>query len=86
MMYPYITLSDGTEIIHSHILDENKIIVNFERPTETGFDDARCELPSYKWLQVDGYSKQEIDFFEELLEHNVHLIYKYASNGGVHIA
>lgn len=38
MMYPYITLADGTEIVH------------FERPTEEEFDSARCELPDYKWI------------------------------------
>lgn len=25
-----------------------KVIVNFERSTESGFDSARCELPDYK--------------------------------------
>lgn len=26
------------------------MIVHFERPTEQGFDPARCELPEYKWI------------------------------------
>lgn len=55
MMYPYMTLDDETEIVHSQLIeDENgkqKVIVNFERPTETGFDSARCELPD---LYMDG--------------------------------
>lgn len=49
MMYPYMTLADGTEIVHSQVIEENgkkKVIVNFERPTEDGFDSARCELPA----------------------------------------
>ncbi len=53
MMYPYMILSDETEIVHSQILEENgiqKVIVHFERPTENGFDSARCELPDYIWL------------------------------------
>ena len=44
MMYPYMTLSDETEIVHSQIIEKDekrKIIVNFERPTENGFD---CEM------------------------------------------
>ena len=44
MMYPYITLPDETEIVHSQIVTESgkqKVIVNFERPTENGFDSAR---------------------------------------------
>ena len=41
MMYPYMTLADDTEIVHSHVFDEDgvkKVLVHFERPTEEGFD------------------------------------------------
>lgn len=89
MMYPYMTLADETEIVHSQIIEENgkqKIIVNFERPTEEGFDSARCELPEYKWISKEGYSADEIAMFEELLHTNAHLLYKYAANGGIQIA
>ena len=89
MMYPYMTLQDGTEIVHSHILEENnekKIEVHFERPTDSGFDTARCELPSYKWLKQDGFLDSEIIFFEEFLRNNAHLLFKYAENGGIKIA
>ena len=88
MMYPYMTLVDETEIVHSQIIEEDgqkKVIVNFERPTEGGFDSARCILPDCKWLQNDGYSVSEIEMFQNLLQSNVHLIYKYAANGGVQI-
>ena len=89
MMYPYLTLEDETEIVHSQIINDNgieKVEVHFERPTEDGFDSARCVLPDYKWLFNEGYSKEEIEFFEELLMNNAHLIYKYAKNGGIKIA
>ena len=51
MMYPYMTLNDGTEITHSQLLDLQHdgtitVEVHFERPTDTGFDSARCSLPS----------------------------------------
>ena len=39
MMYPYMTLADETEIVHSQIIEKDgqkKVIVNFERPTEMG--------------------------------------------------
>lgn len=89
MMYPYMTLADETEIVHSQVIEEDgkqKVIVHFERPTEEGFDSARCELPDYKWLYKDGYSDEEISVFEQLLRSNAHLFYKYASNGGIQIA
>ena len=76
-----MTLADETEIVHSQIIEKDgmkKVIVNFERPTENGFDSARCELPDYKWT--------EIEMFEELLHSNAHLLYKYAENGGIQIA
>ena len=63
-----------------------EVIVNFERPTENGFDSARCELPDYKWTERMGYSDEEIEMFEELLHSNAHLLYKYAENGGIQIA
>ena len=65
---------------------QRKVIVNFERPTENGFDSARCELPDYKWTEREGYSDEEIAMFEKLLHTNAHLLYKYAENGGIQIA
>lgn len=89
MMYPYITLADETEIVHSQIIEKNgekSIEVHFERPTEDGFDMARCSLPSYKWIKRDGFSDEEIEFFEKLLHNNAHLLFKYAEIGGIKIA
>lgn len=89
MMYPYMTLGDETEIVHSQIINENgqkKVYVNFERPTENGFDSARCILPEYKWISNTGYSDEEINIFTKLLEKNIDLIYNYAEKGGIHIA
>ena len=80
MMYPYMTLSDETEIVHSQLIEDKgikKVIVNFERPTDNGFDSARCELPEYKWTEKEGYSDEEIAFFEKLLHSNAHLLYKW---------
>lgn len=89
MMYPFMTLGDETEIVHSQIIEENevkKVIVAFERPTNDGFDTARCELPTYNWQYIKGYSENEIADFTEFLQHNAHLIYRYAEIGGVNIA
>lgn len=89
MMYPYMILADETEIAHSQIIDENgekKVEVHFERPTENGFDTARCELPTYKWIKIEGFNDEEIKKFEEFLRNNAHLLYKYAENGGIKIA
>ena len=89
MMYPYMTLADETEITHSHIIEIGEtqtVEVHFERPTEDGFDSARCVLPAYQWKFNEGFSQQEIDFFLEFLKNNAHLLYRYAAQGGIHSA
>lgn len=89
MVYEYINFPDGTEVVHTQILNEDAnptVEVHFERPTSNGFDSARCELPSYKWLFNEGYSEEELSFFNEFLHHNAHLIFRYAATGGLQIA
>ena len=90
MMYPYITFGDGTEVVHSQIIHDSgadKVLVHFERPREDGFDSARCELPSYTWIDWEGhFTQQEKAFFEEFLRNNAHLLYRYAASGGVQVA
>lgn len=89
MMYPYIKFEDETEVTFSQIIMKDNIEtiqVHFERATESGFDSARCELPSYKWIKNEGYSEKEIKEFEIFLENNVHLLFKYAKEGGIKIA
>jgi len=84
MMYPYMTLADETEVIHSQVIEKDgkkNVIVNFERPTQEGFDSARCILPEYKWLEVRGYSNAEMEVFEKLLHDNEQLIFRNAENG-----
>ena len=39
MMYPYIELADGTEIVHSHLIqkdDMDMVEVHFERAVDDG--------------------------------------------------
>lgn len=89
MMYPYITLADDTLITHSHLIEENgtqTVEVHFERPAETGFDSARCVLPTYEWKFNEGFTPKEMAFFDEFLRNNAHLLYRYAEQGGIHCA
>ena len=86
MMYEYLELADKTLVTHSQIIEKDgqkTVQVHFERPKEGGFDSARCELPSYKWLMSDGFSDTEMSFFKTFLQHNAHLIFRYAENGGI---
>ena len=67
MIYPYITLVDGTEIVHTYffgVYGLKKVEVHFERPKENGFDTARYQLPSYKLIIRDGFTDEEIKLFD----------------------
>ena len=86
MVYEYMNFPDGTEVVHTQILNEDTnptVEVNFERPTPHGFDSARCELPSYRWIERNGYSDEEIAEFLEFLKNNAHLIFRFAKSGGI---
>jgi len=89
MMYPFITLADGTLITHSHLLgdgDNKAVEVHFERPSANCFDTARCRLPSYEWILRDGYSDDEITLFEKMLHDGADVFFKYAELGGMSVA
>ena len=81
MMYPYKILPDETEIVHSNLIledDIQKVIVHFQRPTENGFNSARCSLPDYTWIFNHGFSANNILFFERLLHNNEQELYRLA--------
>lgn len=90
MMYPYLTFGDGTEVVHSELFEEGgvkKVLVHFERPNENGFDSARCELPSYTWIDWEGhFSDEDKARFDRFLHDNAHLLYRYAATGGMKVA
>ena len=61
MMYPYLTLDDETEIVHSELLKDNTVKVYIEKPDESdGFHFASCYLPGYEWKDISGFSEEEI--------------------------
>lgn len=60
MMYPFMTLNDETEIVHSHMYSDSSVKIYFERPDENDcFHHAMCYLPEYKWEDVQGFSERE---------------------------
>ena len=84
MMYPYLTLNDGTEITHSEMKPDGRVKVCIETPdVKDGFHHAVCWLPSYEWSEVNGYSEQEMSSFQQLLRNNAHAIMEFSVTGGV---
>lgn len=90
-MYPFCKYSDGTEVVFSGIIkndkDEETIQIHFERPTKDGFDSVRFELPSYNILYKEGnYTEEEIEIFKTVVERGAHIFYRWAREGGIKIA
>lgn len=70
MMYPFMSLPDETEIVHSDFKD-GKVKVYIEKPDEKpdekdGFHHATCYLPGYVWTEVYGFSEAEMQHYREL--------------------
>jgi len=78
MLYPYKTLDDDTEIVHSEMSADGKVRVCIERPVEGGFHSATCELPSYKWSDVQGFSDEDIRLFTSIIESGAQSILEHA--------
>lgn len=84
MMYPFMTLNDDTEIVHSEMQPDGRVKVYIETPDERdGFHNATCYLPDYQWENIYGYSETEINYFKKLLRDNAHLIIEFSQEGGV---
>ena len=68
MMYPFMTLNDETEIVHSDMQNDGRVKVYIERPDEKyGFKHATCWLPDYTWEDIYHFSEEEIKQFEEII-------------------
>ena len=84
MMYPFMTLTDETEIVHSEMKPDGTVKVYIEKPDARDcFHHAACILPQYEWQDVFGFSQREIEEYQELLESTAHLILQFAQDGGV---
>ena len=84
MMYPFLTLPDDTEIIHSEMKEDGRVKVYIETPDEKdGFHHAVCCLPDYEWTEISGYSEAEMRKFKTLVKNNAQLIMTFSQHGGI---
>lgn len=85
MLYPFMTLNDNTEIVHSELIEKDgkeQVEVRIEKPVDGGFHSATCWLPDYKWESIVGFSDTEIRYFQEYIESVAHIIMQLAQEGG----
>ena len=83
MMYPFMTLNDETEIVHSEMLPNGRVKVYIEKPdAEDCFHHATCYLPEYEWTEVTGFTEEEMQKYKEIVESTEHLIMDFSQHGG----
>lgn len=78
MLYPFMTLNDNTEIVHSELLNmdgKEKVKVCIEKPVYGGFHSAVCYLPDYSWENIQGFSDSEIFWMNE--NHQLESVNRY---------
>ena len=89
MLYPFMTLDDQTEIVHSESYQDNGkecVRVEIEKPVYGGFASAECILPDYTWENIIGFKEDEIQMYQELIESMAHIIIRLAREGGFDVA
>ncbi len=80
LLRPYAEFPDETVIAYGDMRDDCTVEILIERPRDWGFDSARCLMPAYRWLDVDGFSESDLDNLESFLRDNAPLIFEFASD------
>ena len=85
MLYPFMTLNDETEIVHSETMEKDgreQVKVVIEKPVMNGFHSAVCWLPDYRWESIKGFTPQEIQEYQAFIASVAHVIIELARDGG----
>lgn len=83
MMYPFMTLDDQTEIVHSEKLKDGTVKVYVEKPdAEDCFHHMTCFLPGYRLEDVYGFTEEEVRKYMDVIRSTAHLILEFAEEGG----
>ena len=73
MVYPFMTLDDGTEIVHSEMKEDGSVKVYMEKPIMLGFKSVECWLPKYEWKNNNGFTEQELLDLDEFVHSLAHI-------------
>ena len=83
MMYPFMTLDDSAEIVHSETRKDGTVKVYIEKPdAKDGFHSAVCILSGYHWQDISGLSEKELTRYDEVIHSTAHLILQFSKEGG----
>ena len=82
-MYPFLTLDDDTEIVHSDMKSDGRVKIYIEKTDERdGFHHATIYLPDYTWEDIYGFDEEELRFFKDIVENSANLIIEFSKDGG----
>lgn len=83
MYYPYCTIQESIEVVHTP-LKNGYTTVHFEKPDKIyGFKTLDCVIPSYRVNNIVGFSDTEVSELVTFCRNNASLLLKYASEGGI---
>lgn len=69
MMYPFLTLDDQTEIVHSEKQSDGSVQFYVEKPdARSGFHSAYFLFPACIWSDVSGFSQEELRTCQNVIE------------------
>lgn len=80
VLRPYVQFPDDTIIAYGEAQEDQTVEIVIERPRDWGFDSARCIMPAYRWLDVDGFSDEDIERLGSFLRDNAPLIFEFAND------
>lgn len=86
MIYPFLTLIDDTEIVHTEILEDGSVKVRAETPCFDGFKHMVISLPSYRIIEAKNYTCDEFENNLRVIKSTEHLIFRFAKRGGFETA
>ena len=81
-MFEYLRLADDTQVSYSAAREDGTVLVCIEQPVDMGFNTAWCTLPSIRWSHVEGFSPDQLAWFERFLRNNAPVIMSFAWEGG----
>ena len=82
MIYPFLTLDDDTEIVHTEVLKDGSVKVRAETPVFDGFNHLVVYLPSYRIAEVRNYTYDEFERYMKIIRNSADLIMHCAAHGG----
>ena len=81
MLYPYAEFPNGLIITYTQPIEKDgkvTVHVNFEIPTDYGFNEGRYSLPDYEEIFNYGFTPSETKNNLRFLKSNAELIWKEA--------